>query len=455
MINFVPNNSAHINIADSGGTMGDKVVMVNGTGQGDSLTVNATGGSGFRVGTVTDSGISKMSLSFRGSGIVRLVLDTLGGNDGVLVNDTAVPTFIGLGSGTDNVQVATVPLIPDTANRTLEYPDGVPVVNTKAMTNGNSNDLLVMGGSGDDTFEVNHNRAMLYLHGGSGINTFVLNTFLVLHDNPSDPSQITNLNTLIGGSGSNRYSYLQNAPVDIIGGTGYNTIVIVGTPLADTFVIGSDYIAGAGIFLSFTNIQSIEVDGGGGSATVYVMASNPDLTISVVGGASENTINIGGDPPPLVFNPPPYTYTPPPVTVPQSPKLVTTLATQTFTNVTLDVNAIEFALLVAQTGSQTAAVNELLGPFLSAFGANIPDFQLKSSMISSFSVRDYFNFFDFFEFPFEDEITVSSVTIQYQTQTLVPQPPIYIQPPSVTVTEPPYVFQAPAVYNAAAIKGAW
>ena len=446
VINFTPNNAAHINIVDSGGTSGDKVVMVNGTGQGDSLTLNAVGVTGYRVGTVTDSGTSNMSLSFQGSGIVRLVVDTLGGNDSVLVNDTAVPTFVALGSGTDNLQVGTVPLIPDTSNRTLEYPDGVPVVNTKAMTNGNSNDLFAMGGSGNDTFEVDHNSAMLYLHGGSGINVFVLNTFLVLHNNASDPSAITNLNTLIGGAGSNRYQYLQDAPVDIIGGTGYNIFVVVGTPLADTFIIGNNYVAGAGIFVTFTNMQSIEIDGAGGNDTIYVMATNPDFTITVDGGPGDNTINIGGDPPPLVFNPPPFTYTPPPIMVPQPPLLETTQATQTFNNVTLDVNSIGFALaLLANSNAPNpleATVLQYLGPFLAAFGTNIPDYQqMGSPTLMGINTSTLYNFFNPFQFAPEVEITVASLSITYQTQVLVLQPPVDIQPPSVTVTEPPYVFQ--------------
>ena len=47
-------------------------------------------------------------------------------------------TMIDLGGGDDEIVVGTVPLIPDTGNRTLEFPDGVPVADTQNMTNGNS-----------------------------------------------------------------------------------------------------------------------------------------------------------------------------------------------------------------------------------------------------------------------------------------------------------------------------
>ena len=38
--------------------------------------------------------------------------------------------------GDDEVIIGTVPLIPDTGNRTLEFPNGVPIADTDNMTNG-------------------------------------------------------------------------------------------------------------------------------------------------------------------------------------------------------------------------------------------------------------------------------------------------------------------------------
>ena len=37
-----------------------------------------------------------------------------------------------------------------------------------------------------------------------------------------------------------------------------------GTPIGDTFIVTDTYIAGAGRVVNFVNIESIEVDGGGG-----------------------------------------------------------------------------------------------------------------------------------------------------------------------------------------------
>ena len=87
---------------------------------------------------------------------------------------------------------------------------------------------------------------MLYLAGDAGDDTFVIETFLELKQNPNKPDEVTNLTTLFGGTGSNRYQYVQDAPVLINGGSGYDTIIIVGTPLDDTFIITDTYVAGPG-----------------------------------------------------------------------------------------------------------------------------------------------------------------------------------------------------------------
>ena len=161
----------------------------------------------------------------------------------------------------------------------------------------------------------------LYLAGDEGDDTFPASTCSsCLQPQPLDkPDAITNLTTLFGGTGSNRYEYLQNAPVQINGGTGFDTIIIDGTPLDDTFVITSTYVAGAGRIVNFTNIESVEVDGGGGNDSFWVLNTNPDLTVTVNGGSGDDTIHIGGTPPPLVYAPPPFTYTPPAYTVTTPP----------------------------------------------------------------------------------------------------------------------------------------
>ena len=254
VITIKPGSAAVIDINDSGGGSGQNDVVVFGSNQPDTVQLNSAGSGAFAVGFVLATVTSQTNISFQG--VQRLEVFLLGGNDNVLSNDTAVTTIVDLGSGDDSIVVGTVPLVPDPGNRSLEFPEGVPVADTKHMTNGNTAPMFALGGTQNDNFEVDHNRGMLYLAGDAGDDTFLLKTFLVLRENPNQPDEITNLTTLFGGSGSNRYEYLQNAPVFINGGSGFDTIVIDGTPLDDTFVITSTYVAGAGRIVNFVNIES-------------------------------------------------------------------------------------------------------------------------------------------------------------------------------------------------------
>ncbi len=180
-------NSARVNIRDSAG---NDMLLAFGTNGADRVTLNAQGSGPSRTGFLTagardpDGTDRRDSVIFRGVELVQL--DLLGGPDTVLSDDTAVLTIINLGGGDDEIVVGTVPLVPDPGNRTLEFPDGVPVADTENMTNGNSAPLFVLGEGNNDRFEVNHNRAKLFLHGGAGNDRFLLKTFLVLRENPED-----------------------------------------------------------------------------------------------------------------------------------------------------------------------------------------------------------------------------------------------------------------------------
>ncbi|HEY5244680.1 MAG TPA: hypothetical protein VIJ60_03350, partial [Acidimicrobiales bacterium] len=146
-------------------------------------------------------------------------------------------------------------------------------------------------GRGDATFTVYSNKATLKLFGEGGNNTFIVRAFLIIATGQSASSQ-TNINT---GNGNNQIEYNINAPVSIDGGTGYNTLLIIGTDAADTFVITKDGIMGAGLNVSYTNIEKIEVDGQGGDDTFDVLSTDPDAITILEGGSGSNTFNVGGD----------------------------------------------------------------------------------------------------------------------------------------------------------------
>ena len=135
-----------VSIRDTGLGLGNDELIVNGTPGPDQVTLDAVGTGSTRTGAITFGDVNDPSrniVSYRGIALVSI--NTLGGNDTVLSNDTASVTLISLGEGDDAIVVGTVPLMPDPGNRTLEFPDGVPVVDIDNLTNGNSDLLFVLG----------------------------------------------------------------------------------------------------------------------------------------------------------------------------------------------------------------------------------------------------------------------------------------------------------------------
>ncbi len=217
-----------------------------------------------------------------------------------------------MGDGDDQITIGTVPLIADPNNKTIEYPDGVPVADTSNMTNGVSNQTIVYGEAGDDEFEVDHNIAELFLSGGAGDDRFVVNTFITVTDANGN---VTNTANLYGGDGNNHYEHVVDAPIEINGGSGIDTVVITGTPLDDIFVITQYFVAGDGGITYYTNIEVIEVDSAGGDDQIYILSADPNVETIVDAGSGDDTIHIGGNHETLIIDPPPFTYQPPPFNV--------------------------------------------------------------------------------------------------------------------------------------------
>ncbi|MDB4528193.1 hypothetical protein N9198_04925, partial [Akkermansiaceae bacterium] len=361
------------------------------------------------------------------------------------------------------ITIGTVPLIPDSGNRTLEFPEGVPVADVDNLTNGASNELYIYGQGENDRFEVNYNLAPLYLHGGSGDDRFLLKTFLVLRDNPADDQEVTNLANLFGGTGSNRYSYLENGPVTINGGPGIDTLVIVGTPVADTFVITETVVAGAGRLVSFRGIEAVEINGAGGGDNIYVLSTKA-VTTTIVGGSGDDVIHFGGDHPPLVFDPPEISITPPEIKVESTPQLV-------YEKVEVRRSSEVFVFQTGWWGGwlsaffpsinnylqevARAAVTNILQARFDASKGNNPNRRKESF---SFDVNEpvtrrtgYSFFFGLFQ---RTEIVVTATNIverfeegSFQTT------PTSIQPPSFRYDPPPFAFKQPGKFDVGDIRG--
>jgi hypothetical protein len=139
IINTRGNTGARITVNELAYASGFDQLIINGTLQSDVFTLNAAGSGTFRTGIIIVGDLADTNreiITFRN--IERVAINSRAGDDRILSNDTVVVTVINMGSGDDEIVIGTVPLIPDPGNRTLEYPDGVPVVDTENMTNGNS-----------------------------------------------------------------------------------------------------------------------------------------------------------------------------------------------------------------------------------------------------------------------------------------------------------------------------
>ena len=163
---------------------------------------------------------------------------------------------------------------------------GVDPATFAELSDGVDYSTVLYGGAGTNTFTVYANKADLSLIGGSGNDTFIVRAFLVAAG--------THI-AVQGGSGNDTIEYNIDAPVDIEGGTGFNTLVLLGTAANDTFVVTQDGIFGGGLNISYTNIQAVTIDGLEGNDTIYVESTPVDVVTTIDGGAGDDTTVVGGD----------------------------------------------------------------------------------------------------------------------------------------------------------------
>ena len=114
--------------------------------------------------------------------------------------------------------------------------------------------MTINGGVGNDHFIVFHNLDTLSLFGDAGNDTFLVQAF-ALAGSQEDHRALTDLS---GGGGADLIQYAVNAPVNIDGGDGFDTVIVIGTEFNDDFVITDDGVFGAGLHVSFVNIESLD-----------------------------------------------------------------------------------------------------------------------------------------------------------------------------------------------------
>ncbi|MBT3889258.1 MAG: hypothetical protein HOF72_01405, partial [Planctomycetaceae bacterium] len=158
------------------------------------------------------------------------------------------------------------------------------------LSNGNSFSTSLYGGDGDDNFVVYHNLATLGLFGENDDDKFTVRAFVEL-DEDEATKRLTNIN---GGQGGDFVEYAVNAPVDIDGGDGFDTMVIIGTEFGDDIVVTQTGVYGAGLFVEYRGVESIEVDMAEGNDRFYVFGTPAGVSTNLIGGRGSDTFNVGG-----------------------------------------------------------------------------------------------------------------------------------------------------------------
>ena len=139
-------------------------------------------------------------------------------------------------------------------------------------------------------FQVYHNQAVLGLYGEDGDDKFVVRAFVLLDDKAKQA-----MTSLAGGNGVDEINYAINAPLKIDGGAGEDIMTVIATEFPDNIVVTSDGVYGAGLNISYINIEILEVDGMEGDDTFYILSSLAGVTVRLIGNLGSDTFIFAGD----------------------------------------------------------------------------------------------------------------------------------------------------------------
>jgi len=241
----------------------------------------------------------------------RMIVRGLAGDDVFAVDDNAAITTLDGGLGKDSFQIGQMYGAPrvappieaaGTANPPgLAAEDSFQTIRTTRgdLSRGASFSLVAMGDKGDDTFTVYSNKAEIRLEGNDDNDTFIVRAFALADVNYqvlTFGGVSTENTTLVQpGDGDDLVQYNINAPVDVDGGRGFDRLVVLGTEFGDNFVITDTAIWGAGLKVTYENIEAVEVDGLEGNDQFFVLSTAPRVITTVIGGLGSDTIDIAGD----------------------------------------------------------------------------------------------------------------------------------------------------------------
>ncbi len=232
----------------------------------------------------------------------RLIVRGFEGEDYFAVDDNSAITTLDGGAGDDRFQVGQIygspriSLPEDGHAASVADGDAFATIETTAgfLSRGATFALTGLGGTGDDKFTVYSNKAELRLEGNDGNDEFVIRAFALVGSEGYSSEGETEA---LGGEGVDTILYNINAPVDLDGGAGFDKVVVIGTEFADSFVITDEGVFGAGLNVTYDNVEAVEVDGMEGDDHFYIQSTNHKVVTTVIGGLGSDTFDVAGDVP--------------------------------------------------------------------------------------------------------------------------------------------------------------
>jgi len=227
----------------------------------------------------------------------RMTLEGMDGDDVFISDDNGTLTTFDGGLGNDEFQFGQIfGHDPVSTNDVSGVATGDNIKTTQTtrgyLSIGNTYASIAFGGKGDDRFTVYSNKATIQLEGEDDNDEFVVRAFLKVDGRSATESDIK----LNAGAGNDLIQYNINAPVNIDGGAGFDTVVALGTEGDDVFVVTEDGIRGAGLNIGITNTEeSIQADGLEGNDTFYILSTREGAVTKIIGGLGSDTFNIAGD----------------------------------------------------------------------------------------------------------------------------------------------------------------
>jgi hypothetical protein len=281
-----------INVIDTGAPDdGNDELVINGTDNADSFLLRHDMVASLDGAYVEDTGYVENStnverINYDRNINARLTVNGELGDDYFATDENSSITTLDGGDGKDRFQIGQVFGTPRTIANGLAATDvfDTTEITIGYLSRGISFPTTILGGNDEDTFSIYSNKAPLELYGEAGNDTFTVRAFA------------KSSNTLIDtGSGDDLVQYNINAPVNIDGGTGVDTVVVIGTEFGDNFAITEDGIFRAGLSVGYYNIEVVEIDVMEGDDHFFVLGTKAGVLTTIIGGLGSDTFDVGGD----------------------------------------------------------------------------------------------------------------------------------------------------------------